>query len=146
MACGGLTPGSSSTLYALASVLPHARAYSGALMITAPGAQPMFVDSAATRNVLGIGVGSVTRSPMCRWCSAASAWESTTQPPARTRRARPREVEPSTICDGGQQRRGLSRRGDHPHAALAPIQQAAAIDAHGANAWQARELGLLAWT
>ncbi len=67
-------------------------------MMIAPGAQPMFVENAATLTVVGTGVGSVTRAPMRRWCSEASAWESTTQPPPLTR-AVACASEPSRICE-----------------------------------------------
>ena len=35
-------------------------------MVTAPGAQPMFVESAATLKLIGTGVGNVTLAPLRR--------------------------------------------------------------------------------
>ena len=52
----------------------------------APGGQPTFVLSAATRMRVGIGEGNVKYEPIRRPCSPAIARESTAQPPARTRR------------------------------------------------------------
>ncbi len=104
-------------------------------MITAPGAQPMFVDSAATLTVVGTGVGSVTRSPMRRWCSEASAWESTAQPPARSR-ALACATEPSRICEGGSSGRGFAGGAITHTLRSSPVQQATAVNAHRPHAGQ----------
>ena len=82
----------------------------------------------------GPGAGSVKALPMRRWCSLRQGLGE--HGPAARPQTPALALAERALDDlrGGQQRRRVARRGDHPDPALTPVQQAAAVDAHGVYA------------
>ena len=82
---------------------------------------PMFVESAATLTL--VGVGGVTPSPICRWCSWARAWgEHRPAAGAQARGGLGAGAFEDLRCQ--QPGPGFAGWSDHPYAALPPVQQA----------------------